>query len=89
MAIARGVPAEAALKAVTVTPARVWGISDIGSLAAGKRADIAIWSGDPFEPMSELNALYIDGVPQSLQSRQDALAERYIPAVRAAGAGKE
>ncbi|PKP83311.1 MAG: imidazolonepropionase [Alphaproteobacteria bacterium HGW-Alphaproteobacteria-18] len=83
LAIARGVPTEAALRAVTVTPARVWGMSDFGALAPGQIADLAIWSGDPFEPMTELNALYIGGEAQSLSSRQDALERRYIPAARA------
>lgn len=83
MAIARGVPADVALKAVTVTPARIWGAKDLGAIAPGQSADIAVWSGDPFEPMTELTALYIGGELQSLFSRQDALEERYIPAARA------
>lgn len=82
MAIARGVPADVALRAVTVTPARIWGASDFGSIAPGQSADLAVWSGDPFEPMTELTALYISGEPQGLTSRQDALERRYIPAAR-------
>lgn len=86
LAIARGVPAEVALKAVTVTPARIWGATDFGAIAPDQSADLAIWSGDPFEPMTELNALYIGGKAQSLTSRQDALQQRYIPAARASAA---
>lgn len=82
LAVSRGVPPEAALKAVTVTPARVWGATDFGALAAGQAADIAIWKGDPFEPATELTALYIAGQSQPLVSRQDALEERYIPVAR-------
>lgn len=80
MAIARGVPADVALASVTATPAEIWGAASLGAIAAGKEADLAIWSGDPFEPATELSALYIGGAAQPLTSRQDALQARYIPA---------
>ncbi|MGE6699416.1 amidohydrolase family protein [Hyphomonas sp. NPDC076900] len=86
MAAARGVPVEEALKAITATPAMVWGASDLGSIAAGKRADVAVWAGDPFEPATELRELYIGGQAQSLLSRQEALEVRYIPAARRSAA---
>ena len=80
MAIARGVPADVALASVTVTPAEIWGATTLGTIASGKEADLAIWSGDPFEPSSVLTSLYIAGEAQPLFSRQDALEARYIPA---------
>ncbi|KCZ50789.1 amidohydrolase family protein [Hyphomonas pacifica] len=79
MSVAKGVPGDAALKAVTSTPAEVWGDGTFGMIKAGMLADIAVWTGDPFEPMTDLSALYIGGVEQSLDSRQDALARKYIP----------
>lgn len=83
MAIARGVPADAALASVTIIPAEIWGADNLGAIASGKEADIAIWSGDPFEPSTVLKALYISGEEQPLFSRQDALEARYIPAAGA------
>ena len=83
MAIARGVPADVALASVTITPAEIWGANSLGAIASGKEADIAIWSGDPFEPSTVLTALYISGEAQRLFSRQDALEARYIPAAGA------
>lgn len=80
MAVANGLPYDIALKAVTINPARVWGFTDFGSIAVGQSADLAIWSGDPFEPQSELIALYIEGQSQSLHSRQNQLEEKYIKA---------
>lgn len=80
MAIARGVPADVALASVTITPAEIWGATTLGTISSGKEADLAIWSGDPFEPSTELTALYISGAAQPLYSRQDALEARYIPA---------
>lgn len=82
MAVARGLPYDAALQAVTATPARLWGATDVGTIAAGQQADIAIWSGDPFEPLTELVALYIRGKAQPLISRQEQLEDKYIDALR-------
>lgn len=78
LAVARGLPAETALKAVTSVPAKVWGLKKQGELLPGNVADIAVWNGDPFEPMTELQSLYINGQAQDLVSRQDALQTRYI-----------
>lgn len=83
MAVARGVPYHHALQAITVNPARVWGATHFGTVAAGQNADLAIWSGDPFEPLTELTALYINGQLQPLQSRQDLLEDKYIRALPA------
>ena len=79
MSVAKGVPSDEALKAVTSTPAGVWGDGTFGMIKVGMLADIAIWTGDPFEPMTDLSSLYISGVEQKLESRQDALAQKYIP----------
>lgn len=78
IAVAHGLPYRAALEAITLNPARMFGVDDqIGSLAVGKRADLVLWSGDPLEPLSEALAVFIDGVRQPLTSRQLELAKRY------------
>ena len=84
IAVAHGLPYAAALKAVTVNPARVWGEKNFGALAVGQEADLALWEGDPFEPLTELSALYIRGERQTLRSRQNLLEEKYIGAEGAA-----
>jgi imidazolonepropionase-like amidohydrolase len=62
LAVKEGMDREAALRAVTINPARIMRVSDrIGSLAPGKDADLVIWSGDPFEVMSRAEAAYIGG----------------------------
>lgn len=86
LAVAHGLPYTVALKAVTVNPARVWGEKGFGAITAGQEADLAIWDGDPFEPLTDLTVLYISGERQSLRSRQDMLEERYINAARRSGA---
>jgi hypothetical protein len=36
-----------------------------------------VWSGDPFEPASAAEHVFIGGVEQSLRTRQTLLFERY------------
>jgi len=50
------------LRAVTIHPARSFGIDDrVGSIEAGKDADIVLWSGDPLDPRSRVELVMIDG----------------------------
>jgi imidazolonepropionase-like amidohydrolase len=67
-----------ALASITSRPAEMMGLGDqLGTLKAGYRADVALWDGDPLELSSAPNALWIDGVRQTLDTRQDRLRERY------------
>jgi len=63
MAIARGLSFEAALRGVTINPAKLLGIEDkVGSIEAGKNADLAIFDGNPFSSLSLCEATMIDGI---------------------------
>jgi len=78
MAVSYGMPHDAALRSVTLTPAEVWGVADrIGSLGPGKVGDVVVWSGDPFEPLTEVEHVFINGEEISYQTRQKALFEKY------------
>lgn len=78
-AVAYGLPWKAALKAVTINPARAFGVAErTGSLEPGKSADVVVWSGDPFEPLSQPKAVFIKGQAQPLTSRQLELRDRYM-----------
>lgn len=78
-AVAYGLPWPAALKAVTINPARAFGVADrTGSLEPGKAADVVVWSGDPFEPLTQPKAVFINGKAQPLTSRQLELRDRYM-----------
>lgn len=58
-----GLSEEDAIKGVTINPAKVLQLEDrIGSLEAGKDADIAIFDGHPFDSMSLCRLTMIDGV---------------------------
>ncbi len=63
---------------ISSRPAEAVGISgEIGSLKAGRRGDVVIWSGDPLDLASTAEAVYIDGVRQSLDNHQTRLRDRY------------
>lgn len=62
LAINAGLPRDAALKAVTLWGAEHIGLSDcIGSLEAGKDADLSVWNGDPLDIRSLCLKTFIDG----------------------------
>jgi imidazolonepropionase-like amidohydrolase len=62
LAVREGLDRAEALRAVTITPARIMRVAErTGSLAPGKDADITVWSGDPFDVMSRVEAAYIGG----------------------------
>lgn len=77
-AVAQGLPYAAALEAITVAPARIFGLADqLGSLQPGRVADLVVWDGDPLEPRTLPTAIYIDGIVQPLRSRALDLRDRY------------
>jgi imidazolonepropionase-like amidohydrolase len=78
MASAYGLPREEALKAITLNPARILGVDDrIGSLSAGKAADVMLTTGDPLEVVTDVVAVFIDGKPQSLDTRHTRLRDKF------------
>jgi imidazolonepropionase-like amidohydrolase len=61
-AIERGLPAEAALRAVTLGAAEVLGIADrTGSLDKGKMANVVAWSGEPLSKEAKVKMVFVDG----------------------------
>ncbi len=62
LAVKHGLSTDLALKALTLHPAEILGVDErIGSLEPGKDADLAIWSGDPFDLRSRVMLTMIDG----------------------------
>jgi imidazolonepropionase-like amidohydrolase len=77
-AVAYGMTWDDALRAVTLTPAEVFGVSDrVGSLQVGRDGDVVVWTGDPFEFASQPEHVFIRGQEIVQPSRQDLLEQRY------------
>ncbi len=74
-----GFDRQRALEAVTINPARIFGVEDdLGSVEVGKSATLFVADGDPFEPATQVTALFIDGYQIPLVSRQTELFEEYL-----------
>ena len=62
LAVREGLDEEMALHAITRWPAEILGVDhELGSIAAGKRADLVIFDGHPFDFRSRLNLAMVDG----------------------------
>lgn len=62
LAVKDGLEPEAALRALTVNPARMLSLDDrIGSLKPGLDADIVLWSGDPLDVMNRAMRVFVRG----------------------------
>jgi imidazolonepropionase-like amidohydrolase len=77
-AVAYGLSWDEALRAVTLTPAEILGISaSVGTLQAGRDANLVVWDGDPFEFSTRVVRVIVHGREIKQPSRQDLLMERY------------
>lgn len=78
-AAAYGMGVEEALKAVTIVPAEIFGISDkYGSLEKGKIANLFVCDGDPFETKTQIQHLFIRGWNVPMESRHTLLYEEFL-----------
>lgn len=97
-AAAYGLPKDEALKAVTLSAARIIGAGDrLGSLEPGKAATLILTSspgggadgGDPLEITTDTLVAFIDGRRIDLGNRQTALYEKYQAKYRQLGLLKD
>ncbi len=78
MAVAYGLPAEAAWRALTLAPAEIWGVADrLGSLEVGKSADLFIATGDPLDVRTRVEQVFIAGKRIPMDDRHTRLYERF------------
>ena len=62
LAVKKGMPPEEGLRAITINAARICGVDDrVGSLAAGKDGDVAIFDGNPMEVFTKTLCTIIEG----------------------------
>ncbi len=78
-AVAHGLPADEALRSLTINAAKILGIENkVGSLEVGKDATLFVSTGDPLEVMSNVTNAYIDGRIVDLTSKHTILRDKYI-----------
>ncbi|MCG8460346.1 MAG: amidohydrolase family protein [Holophagales bacterium] len=79
MAAAYGLPKDVALRSVTLAPAEILGIADrVGSLEAGKDADLIVTDGDPLEILTTIESVWVAGRQVDLENaHQYRLYQRY------------
>ena len=88
-----GVPPEEALKFVTLNPAKQLRIDQyVGSIEAGKHADLVLWNGDPLSTLSRCEKTWVDGmrmfdreVDQKQQAEFEKMKQVLIQKVLASG----
>ena len=78
-----GVPEEEALKMVTLNPAKALHVDDkVGSIKAGKDADLVIWSDNPLSIYAKSEKTIVDGIvyfdrARDFEQRKKIAAERF------------
>lgn len=78
-AAAYGMGKTEALRAVTIVPAEIFGVADeVGSLEVGKKANLFVTDGDPFETKTDVQHLFIDGYKVPLESRHTRLYDEFL-----------
>ncbi len=83
LSVAHGLSEEAAIKALTINPAKILGVDDqMGSLEEGKAANIVIWSGSPIQLSSRILAVLINGKVIPLENIQTRLRDKFARIVR-------
>ena len=74
-----GLGTEEAVKALTLNPAEIFGVDDrLGSIETGKQANLLIADGDPFEPMTHIEQVFIRGYKIPMVSRHTQLYEEFL-----------
>jgi imidazolonepropionase-like amidohydrolase len=77
-AVGFGLPADEAIKAITLYPAQILGVDDrIGSLEVGKDASLIITDGSPLETTTDVLSAYIQGRKVDLSNRHLRLYKKY------------
>ena len=78
MAFAFGLPREAAIRAITLAPAEIFGVAtNLGSIETGKAATLIMTNGDILDHRTSITNVIIDGNETSLDNKHQRLYDRY------------
>lgn len=82
-AAAFGLPVDEAIKALTIYPAQILGISEThGSIEVGKAATLIVTTGNPLEVTTLTEMAFIEGSPVDLTTRHTQFYEKYLERAR-------
>ena len=88
LATAYGLDTDEAIRALTINPARIWGVADrLGSIEAGKIANLIVTTGDPLDVRTTTRYVFIRGQPQPYNDRHTEAYERWRARPRPAAPG--
>ncbi len=86
--VSKGLESEVALKTVTINAARILGIADqVGSIEVGKRADLAVFSGEPLDPSIPVTMVFGNGEVLFQATFDSTIAESVSPSDAPSSAG--
>jgi hypothetical protein len=72
-----GLPKEVALRAVTIHPAEIFGVADqIGSIEAGKIANLIVATGDLFDKDTAVKYVFVDGKKTEIKEKKSSPGEK-------------
>ena len=78
MAFAFGLPREAAIRSITLSPAEIFGVAQsLGSIEVGKTATLILANGDILDHRTSITNVIIDGQETSLDNKHQRLYEKY------------
>ncbi len=78
-AVANGLSWDDALAGLTRVPAQAFGVAgEVGSIEVGRRADLALWTGDPLDVAQTAAQVWMNGRAVEMKSRQTELRDRYL-----------
>ncbi len=78
LAVAYGLPADAAFRALSLTPAEIFGVQDqLGSIEVGKLGNVFVATGDPLDIRTQVTDVFIKGRRVSMDDRHTRFYEKY------------
>lgn len=78
LSMAYGLSSDDGLKAITINPAKIWGVDkDYGSIEVGKVANVIVTTGDPIDIRTQIKEVFVHGVRQSFDDRHTELYEKF------------
>ncbi len=74
-----GMGVDAAMEAITINAAKIFGLEDeLGSIEEGKRANLFVSDGDPFETKTQISHLFIAGFKIPMENRHTLLNDEFL-----------